>query len=506
MKKILSLMLACLMIMTAFTVTLPVFAASGTYASDAAAKVASMVCRIGDAGTGTYYGTIEEAIAAVAADATATITMIANDTIETGAAEGSNTHIKISKACDITIEGANNTLTFENGGIIPETTGIKLTVNNLNIHSAWKTGIQSFVQGRKGAKITFNNCNFTSASDAGKWVVNKDGAGQDYKIFQINNSSDAATDLVFNGGSISCALTHESLSNIWLFMFRDGNQKGSVEFNDVDFDLKDTVSGFYGMGNNATVTLRGDTALSLKGYGIGSVSGGKFNIADSASFNTTGELIKSGCSKIAIIVSSNAETPFGAYAAPTMKDGASLRVSAKSYGMRFVSEITEQTIEGATLSYGTVVTKKSTVDALTNVGDWYTAINMVGHDDYIHIPASNGVKTADGKVTVTASVVDIKAENVGVEVLGRAYVKYAYTESKVNVYVYSKLDTDKNTAIYKDVILEGLANVKTTADNEYKTEVAAYPVLTSGAYVWTSEKAYTRYTTLQYGELKTIAG
>ena len=470
--------------------------------TDAAQVAAGKVCRIGDV----YYSTIEEAVSAVEKNGTATITMIANDKIETGKEDGSNTHLKIEKACNITIEGNNHTLTFENGGIIPTVTGVTLTVNNLNIHDEFKTGIQSMVQGRNGATLTFNNCNFTSASDAGKWVVEKDGKPQDYKLFQINNSGAKATNMIFNGGSISCALTHTSSSNIWLMMFRDATQKGSVEFRSVTFDLKDNISGIYGMGPNAVTAITGTTALSVKGIGMGACSGGQFHIADTASFKSETGLMRSDVAGMDIIVTSAAESAFGDYTAPVMKDGATLRVDGKSYGLRFTSEMVASNISGASVSYGTVVTKKSTLDALEGCYDhWFFAANIIGHEDFINIKAENGITTADNKATFNAALVDIKAENVNAAMVGRAYAKYTYSTSMMNVYVYSKLDTEKNSAVYRDVVLAALADVKTTADSEYTTAVEAYPVLENGAYKWTNATVYTRYGSKQYSELKAVA-
>ena len=70
-KKILSLALACLMIMTAIVTAIPVFA--DTFTTDAAAVEGGMVCRIGEEGTGTYYDDFADAYTAAASGDTITI-------------------------------------------------------------------------------------------------------------------------------------------------------------------------------------------------------------------------------------------------------------------------------------------------------------------------------------------------------------------------------------------------------------------------------------------------
>ncbi|MBQ9112694.1 MAG: hypothetical protein IJY08_03845, partial [Clostridia bacterium] len=157
-KKILSLALACLMIMTAFVTSLPAFAADAPFTVTG-----------NDAGETSDCTTWADALAKVYEYGGGTINFNSDYTMT-----GSDTNAGTT-AIEITINGNGYTLTdsqvdvfsFKNGGVI--------TVNNLNILSSGKR-----MEVANGAKLTLNDCTWETRgigqSDTGGYIRTSTGS------------------------------------------------------------------------------------------------------------------------------------------------------------------------------------------------------------------------------------------------------------------------------------------------------------------------------------------
>lgn len=111
-----------------------------------------------------------------------------------------------------------------------------------------------------------------------------------------------------------------------------------------------------------------------------------------------------------------------------MKDGAQVRLTADSTGLRFVSTFEE--IEGAT--YGTIILPARYLANLTS----FTKAELDAKGIiYSNIVASEGMDIVDGKVTIRAAITNLLPENYDTTFAAIAYVivdgEYYYTEFDV---------------------------------------------------------------------------
>ncbi len=122
-----------------------------------------------------------------------------------------------------------------------------------------------------------------------------------------------------------------------------------------------------------------------------------------------------------------------------MTDGAGVRISDDSNGLRFVSVITAEALayiesiaDGGSISYGTLI---SPVD-LVQQADSFTHDGMTRAGvKFVDVPAKNGlVARADGGYYIRAAIINILPENIDREFAAVSYVKYTVNGREVIVY------------------------------------------------------------------------
>ena len=182
-------------------------------------------------------------------------------------------------------------------------------------------------------------------------------------------------------------------------------------------------------------------------------------------------------------------TRFGAtnseMVADVLEEGASIRTTYGSTGMRFTS--TFKKIDGAT--YGTIIlpaSKLANVDGLT--------LNALGTEntDYLNIVANDSiVDNGDGIITVRAAISQILPENYETYFAAIAYAKVGDT------YYFGSFDLGKNARNVSGVAMAALDDLNETAEvkdgKDYQYAVEAY-----------GKTLYSPYTAYQRGVIESF--
>lgn len=188
---------------------------------------------------------------------------------------------------------------------------------------------------------------------------------------------------------------------------------------------------------------------------------------------------------------------------PTMVDGASLRVQGDSLGIRFSAMYVKPKQNLSVIpTYGILITVG---ENLSQVDDFTVKALESAGLSYILVDAKDGIVDdyRNGTRTFNAAIVNIKPENYGKTFYARAYAKYEV--EGVTYYEYSDFDADVNCGSVKEEAYEALADVKSSAQDDYKYEVASYVQKGTDGYAWVEEKAYSKYHTTQIPAIKAFA-
>ncbi len=197
--------------------------------------------------------------------------------------------------------------------------------------------------------------------------------------------------------------------------------------------------------------------------------------------------------------------------APTMLDGASIRTTAESNGLRFTSVMSKANLDklGATYSFGTVVVLAS--ELTEGVVFTEAGLKNAGVSKYTTIKAVNGIyENYDGAngVKFNAALVDIADK--GAEFAARSYVDV--TENGLTIRVYSAFDAAKNERSMEYVANKALNDVKDVQEEAtpnafaYCFEVSEYNSDATGATcTMTAGTKYSCYAPAEWDVLKTWA-
>ena len=197
---------------------------------------------------------------------------------------------------------------------------------------------------------------------------------------------------------------------------------------------------------------------------------------------------------------------------PVMLDGASIRTTENSNGIRFTTSISADLLAhikslGATkVSYGTVIFKADSYKALGNAtpaaAGWTAGT-------YVDIPANNGFvgDKENGPFVFNAALTNIQDKNLDAKFGAVSYVEY--TVGSETFRIYSEYNEENNSRKIKDVALAALKDVANASTNgeyekdgwEYKYEIAFY-YDENGQRV--EGKAYSCYTAEQYAVVEEI--
>lgn len=141
-----------------------------------------------------------------------------------------------------------------------------------------------------------------------------------------------------------------------------------------------------------------------------------------------------------------------------MEDGASIRLTEGSSGIRFTTTFAE--VEGAT--YGTIILPARYVVNLSS----FTLDELVAKNiPHSNVVATNGIEVVDGVVTIKAAITNILPENYGT-----AFAAVAYMEVD-GVYYYSEFNMFDNARS-----IDTVAKAALNDTNEEQTEKYAYAV------------------------------
>jgi len=330
-KKFLSFALACLMIAMTFSAAIPVFAA------DNVAKIFTGVTDDTPDGY-RYYSVLDDAFEAAQAEQTVEILKdVTIDEIKTGHSRAFTVKpetgldyvtITLTKDSIVTpsVDTPNN-ITFQNIKFIQSNKQTDGTTDNTAV----------FVHVRGNSTYTFNDCTFTS-SVVPSW--------SGYESLFIAHGG-KKNNVQYNTSGIlnmnDCVINYQNEnSDIPMFSVNTDTYTFEVNLNGVEINAAGN-NPIFRMCSTMTVNIMGKTTVS----------------------NGTGafieKAIKSGKDGGTINIL-NGKT-YGGFEAPQLKDGASVRTTEGSSGIRFTASLSKAVLEGgaAPATYGMLLTKTESV-------------------------------------------------------------------------------------------------------------------------------------------------
>lgn len=397
-KKILSLFLAVMMVVSAF--------AAVAVSADTAECSYTV-----DGGTATS-GKLSDAIAACTAGKVVVVTLN-NCTLAEGAT--------YTVAGDLTINGG----TMQNVGL-KQSTASKITLNNVTMTKN-SAGNQPFLQTTKANSaaaaeyFTANNCTFKTVGDSASWcqfIV----ARNSHVTF---NSSTIEADGKVSNAAVNKDATAPNTSDLTenqgaCFTFWNSGNKniGYLYLNDV---VINTPNDTYGLIN--VMSLDG----TLRTYG-------------SRIYMTNVKYDAAGT-----------EMDFDTNKVLAQADGASVRTVEGTEGLRFSTTISKGAYEYAdkvvwTSEFKHIVYSGNAIDAEKKIGE--TVASDMGKRP-----------NADGSVTYSVALVNIK-DNTQVYSV-QAEAKYEIVGAATKIYIYTPFDTAKNSRSIQQVAEAALDDVKT---------------------------------------------
>jgi hypothetical protein len=487
-KKILSLALACLMIMTAFaTMVSAETTAPFTFNNQG-------------------YDTLSGAIQAATKSGGGTIT-VNKDYTNTASDkqvrdQGTDaTNIKIVAAAGVT-----PTITFsaDNFEMISNDT---ITFDTLKIAL---TGKQ--IRPRGGISLVFKNCTIvgTSLANAHFGYISCQFGSETNSVTVIGGTMTCGG----NGVAIGCPNTQGGKLNVYLDSANISSIQGLTYKCDngiINIHNSTIISSkrLFRTTTGATINVTGNTTLTdtsstgtidINGSGTTSIYFGantKLVTNTTAGFynnNSTAEQLNIYTETPNFWYSYNSGNPKAienSYVAPTMIDGASIKIDAQNSGLRFSANF-DNTTAGAQ-SYGMILTKAA------NLTDGVVFNHALGGKCVVQ-PATNGI---DG-IRYNVAICDLEANNYNTKYAARAYATYLYADkSNVTVTVYSAFDDTDSTAEGKGNVrsIQDVADAALSDTKTQKTEMG------DGFHYEhkLDNGTYSRYTKEQYEAIKTYA-
>ncbi len=409
----------------------------------------------------------------------------------------SNTKVK-----DLTITSVDDpstanvecyTINFSNGGlVVGSREKVSVTLNNININqnipgTVTDASTQTLISPRNESTVTLNNCIITT--NGWKQANNSDSdTSQSIGFFQSSST----------GGTINmndCTIEINSPAKAENAIFASYQETYlNLNLHNVTLTCANTAANVKGFSLNSksVVNLTGTTALTFPGTAL--YRKGTFNIQDTATINAVKAFATedSGSGKTfahkfsgSVVVTSTKQ--FGTYAAPTLLDGASVRIDGEQSGIRFSSVIAKDTTATA---YGTVLVKATDV----KTGDVVTAFTAeslkAASIKYAEIAATEGGTTVVGN-NVQYNLALYNLPDYTTEYAARAYADYKVGD--VTVRVYSAFDADENVRSIQDVAKAALLDVE-DAKNEaegyiYEVETDKWSCYTKAQYEALAEYA-----------------
>ena len=249
------------------------------------------------------------------------------------------------------------------------------------------------------------------------------------------------------------------------------------------------MGGLIGIAEGSgTVTLVGCSAnITMSGYNaVGGLVGRLASMSlVLANCHTTGTIVAEQSGKVAgafvgdnpsgttRIFASSTDTELSmevgtthVFTAPTMLDGASIRTTEGSNGLRFTSNVTSEQITAyngipatvvAGYTFGTVIALNSKIDANNFTK---AALDAAGVSAYADIAADEGITdNEDGSKTFRAALTGMTTDNKTVEFAARSYVEFTLATGDT-VRVYSDF-TDENVRSMQEVAVAALGDTST---------------------------------------------
>ena len=505
-RKILSFALACLMIMTAF-------------ATIVSAETAPFTVTGNDVG--------ESADCTTWADALAKVYEYGGGTIDMNKDYGDKSTAKAPEAnpntsnerTTIIVNGNNHKFEWKGTGTSSNATARNSAVLNFNYNDdVTFNNVEFYVNYvrlanvNRGTTLTFKNCNFNGdnckdqygyilmtddyAGDNITTTVKIEGGTYNFRSGGSGISAGAHYNNIFDVEMKDCAITATGG-----LTFRASNVTAeNIKFN---YNYVATISRVFRSHKSGTIKLLGsETFIKENNKSIFDVS--ENNQTSSVKVYIDRGVELQGASLVALngtnsslniytqeerFFTKTTDSSVLTYTAPSMIDGASIRIDEQSSGLRFSADF-DNTTAGAT-SYGMILTK---ADNLANGAEFTHALGNKCVDQ----PATDGI---DG-TRYNVAICDLEANNYSTKYAARAYATYLYANN-VNVTVYSDFDATDSTS-------EGKGNVRSIQDvadaalSDTKTEKTE----TGDGYPYEHKIAngvYSRYTKEQYEAIKTYA-
>ncbi|MBQ8818404.1 MAG: hypothetical protein IJZ83_07485 [Clostridia bacterium] len=515
-KKILSLALACLMIMTAFATAIPVFAVTSNFT----------VTKTSNPLESTGCATLSAAITQAYTYGGATITL------KEGLGTQDNPYKMTTAIVEETSSDTRTTITIEGNGnyITGSTTPFKfntnddITVNNLHVKDLTARAAEVYY----GTTLKFSGCTFTlgaisnASNDAGGYfrTPNKNSSGTDetanssvntmifencdievtanyssYVVVFGNSSSKNAMNLVLNNTDVTAT------GNNMRFMWVGGASSKtapeiSIHSSNIDIcnHILCTPYGYTAVitgtaedptviksNNNKTVfELHANTTRPANIY-----IGDNVSIKSSTLYNANSKELNIYAANDKFWYKSDGTDLNNNYVAPTLEEGASVRTTDGSQGLRF-----KATVAGEPATYGMLVTR---TDKLTGE---FTAKALADAEVSYKMAEADKNNTVDGVYTV--ALTGISDENVNTQYSARTYATYN-PATNVSVTVYGTYNADKNARSIAYVANEAYNDTKTEAEmaaDDALAEIYMCKVTVEG------ETVYSRYGTTQRIALK----
>ena len=189
--------------------------------------------------------------------------------------------------------------------------------------------------------------------------------------------------------------------------------------------------------------------------------------------------------------------------------GTSMRMNDGSLGMRFTSSADAVAVAyakalkeaGAIADYefGTLITRATEIRNTEMTVAALTAANVV----FASVVAKDGIVAAeDGSITYTAAVINFTEDNMGTNLVARAYLKYTLIDGSA-LYVYAE-DHTEGISI-GELAQQCLADVVDESAEGYRNQVQEfYEADEDGWYELVEETAYSPYSKEQQEALKLI--
>lgn len=277
----------------------------------------------------------------------------------------------------------------------------------------------------------------------------------------------------------------------------DGSRSAGAIFSSASDSYINVYGGRYYIKTALSATAA-DASTGVHAYGW---AGAKENVVvyGGEFYGGTHVFKSSNWSNNAAVTVNEVKTTNGKFlASPVTREGASIRVSADSMGIRFQSSISKSVLDHAktfgTVKYGTIITP---LDFGMKLG----AALLNSSSNYVKIEATSAGTTTDanGNVTFNAALTNIQTANLGRQFVACAYIEITTTSGEV-VTIYA---VDKAIRSIDQVAKAALADYKTEAEitegdkATYNRMTTIYCDKATNEMVYGGTPVYTRFNNAQ---------